>query len=160
MDKILEILREDSRVTSKDISVMLGISEEEVKEKVKKLEEDNIILKYTAIINEEKWQDDKVRAFIEVKVTPERERGFDAIAERIYRFSQVKSMYLVSGGYDFLIVVEGDNLKEVAMFVSEKLSTLDYVNGTSTHFFLKKYKENGVAMTPKDKEDNRLSVTP
>ena len=159
MDKIIEILKEDSRATAKDISFMLGISEQEVVEKIKKLEEDNIILKYTAIINEEKWENDKVKAFIEVKVTPERERGFDAIAERIYKFPQVSSLYLMSGGFDFLIVVEGDSLKEVAMFVSEKLSTLECVVSTSTHFLLKKYKEKGVIMSGEE-EDKRMSVSP
>ena len=138
---------------------MLGISEEEVIAKIKKLEDDNIILKYTAIINEEKWENDKVKAFIEVKVTPERERGFDSIAERIYKFPQVSSLYLMSGGFDLLIVVEGDSLKEVAMFVSEKLSTLECVVGTSTHFLLKKYKEKGVIMAGEE-EDKRMSVSP
>lgn len=159
MDKIIEIIKEDSRATPKDIAVMLGISEEEVIAKIKKLEDDNIILKYTAIINEEKWENDKVKAFIEVKVTPERERGFDSIAERIYKFPQVSSLYLMSGGFDLLIVVEGDSLKEVAMFVSEKLSTLECVVGTSTHFLLKKYKEKGVIMAGEE-EDKRMSVSP
>lgn len=159
MDRIIEIIKEDSRATPKDIAVMLGMSEEEVIAKIKKLEDDNIILKYTAIINEEKWENDKVKAFIEVKVTPERERGFDSIAERIYKFPQVSSLYLMSGGFDLLIVVEGDSLKEVAMFVSEKLSTLECVVGTSTHFLLKKYKEKGVIMAGEE-EDKRMSVSP
>ncbi|MDN5304727.1 MAG: hypothetical protein PWP46_1613 [Fusobacteriaceae bacterium] len=160
MEKIIEILKEDSRATPKDIAIMLGISEEEVKEKIKQLEKDNIILKYTTIINEEKWEDEKVQAFIEVKVSPEREMGFDAIAERIYKFPQVKSLFLMSGGFDFLIVIEGKSLKEVALFVSEKLSTLDYINSTATHFMLKKYKENDVIMEDKEKVDNRLAVMP
>ena len=159
MDRIIEIIKEDSRATPKDIAVMLGMREEEVIAKIKKLEDDNIILKYTAIINEEKWENDKVKAFIEVKVTPERERGFDSIAERIYKFPQVSSLYLMSGGFDLLIVVEGDSLKEVAMFVSEKLSTLECVVGTSTHFLLKKYKEKGVIMAGEE-EDKRMSVSP
>jgi DNA-binding Lrp family transcriptional regulator len=159
MDKIIEIIKEDSRATPKDIAVMLGMTEEEVIIKIKKLEDDNIILKYTAIINEEKWNDDKVKAFIEVKVTPEREKGFDSIAERIYKFPQVSSLYLMSGGFDLLVVVEGDSLKEVAMFVSEKLSTLECVVGTSTHFLLKKYKEKGVIMSGEE-EDKRMSVSP
>lgn len=159
MEKILEILKEDARATPKDIAIMLGISENEVRASIKKLEDDNIILKYTAIVNEEKWEDDKVKAFIEVKVTPEREKGFDSIAERIYKYPQVSSLYLMSGGFDFLIVVEGDTLKEVAMFVSEKLSTLECVVSTSTHFLLKKYKENGVTMTGPE-EDKRMLVSP
>lgn len=160
MEKVLEILKEDARATPKDIAIMLGITEEEVIEKIKSLEDDNIILKYTTIINEEKWNKDRVQSFIEVKVTPEREMGFDAIAERIYKFPQVKSLFLMSGGFDFLIVVEGESLKDVAMFVSEKLSTLDYINSTSTHFLLKKYKENGVTMETTEKQDSRLAVMP
>lgn len=159
MDKIIEIIKEDSRATPKDIAVMLGMTEEEVVSKIKKLEDDNIILKYTAIINEEKWDSETVRAFIEVKVTPEREKGFDSIAERIYKFPQVISLYLMSGGFDFLVVVEGQSLKEVAMFVSEKLSTLECVVSTSTHFLLKKYKEKGVIMNGEE-EDKRMSVSP
>ncbi len=159
MDKIIEIIKEDSRATPKDIAVMLGMTEEEVVNKIKKLEDDNIILKYTAIINEEKWDSETVRAFIEVKVTPEREKGFDSIAERIYKFPQVISLYLMSGGFDFLVVVEGQSLKEVAMFVSEKLSTLECVVSTSTHFLLKKYKEKGVIMNGEE-EDKRMSVSP
>ncbi len=160
MDKILELLKEDARVTTKDMAIMLDMPEKEVIEKMKKLEDEDIILKYTAIINEDKWEDDKVRAFIEAKVTPEREIGFDAIAERIYKFPQVQSLYLMSGGFDFLIVVEGDSLKDVAMFVSEKLSTLEYVQGIATHFLLKKYKENGINMESEKKQDNRIAVTP
>ncbi len=160
MDKILELLREDARVTTKDMAVMLDMSEQEVIEKMKKLEDEDIILKYTAIINEDKWDDDKVRAFIEAKVTPEREIGFDAIAERIYKFPQVQSLYLMSGGFDFLIVVEGDSLKDVAMFISEKLSPLEYVQSIATHFLLKKYKENGITMESQKKQDNRIAVTP
>ena len=159
MDKIIEIIKEDSRATPKDIAVMLGMTEEEVVNKIKKQEDDNKILKYTAIINEEKWDSETVRAFIEVKVTPEREKGFDSIAERIYKFPQVISLYLMSGGFDFLVVVEGQSLKEVAMFVSEKLSTLECVVSTSTHFLLKKYKEKGVTMNGEE-EDKRMSVSP
>lgn len=104
MDKILEILKEDARVSPKDISIMLGEKEEEVIKQIEKLEEENIIVKYTTIINEEKWNKNKVTAFIEAKVSPEREKGFDAIAERIYKFPQVKSLYLMSGGFDFLLL--------------------------------------------------------
>lgn len=160
MERIIEILKEDSRATVKDIAIMLGMTEEDVKKEIKRLEKNGVILKYTTIINEEKWETDKVKAFIEVKVNPERERGFDAIAERIYKFHQVKSLYLMSGGFDFLIAVEGDSLKDVALFISEKLSSLDYVNSTSTHFLLKKYKENDIEMVVDKKNDNRIAVTP
>lgn len=160
MEKVLELLREDARVSTKDMAIMLNISEEEVIDKMNSLEKNNIILKYTAIVNEDKLSEDKVSAFIEAKVTPEREMGFDAIAERIYKFPQVKSLYLMSGGFDFLILVEGDSLKDVAMFVSEKLSTLEYVQSIATHFLLKKYKENGINMDAEKKADNRIAVIP
>ncbi len=160
MDKILDILKEDSRVSTKDIAVMLGMEEVEVKAKIKSLEDKNIIVKYTTLINEEKLDSKKVKAFIEAKVSPEREMGFDKIAERIYNFPQVTSLYLISGGFDFLIVVEGDSLQDVAMFVSERLSTLEYINSISTHFLLKKYKENGSILVGEEKKDERELITP
>ena len=160
MDKVLEILKEDSRVAAKDIATMIDKSEEEVKSIIKDLEEKNIIVKYTTIINEEKVREEKVQAFIEAKVSPERDMGFDAIAERIYNFPQVKSLYLISGGFDFLITVEGNSLKDVAMFVSEKLSTLEYINSIATHFIKKKYKENDVVMVGEKIKDQRIQVMP
>ena len=160
MDKVLEILKEDSRVAAKDIAPMINKSEDEVKEIIKDLEDKNIIIKYTTIVNEEKTTEEKVQAFIEAKVSPERDMGFDAIAERIYNFPQVKSLYLISGGFDFLITVEGNSLKDVAMFVSEKLSTLEYINSIATHFLLKKYKENDVVMVGEKTKDQRLQVMP
>lgn len=160
MDKVLEILKEDSRVAAKDIATMIDKSEDEVKEIIKDLEDKNIIIKYTTIVNEEKTKEEKVQAFIEAKVSPERDMGFDAIAERIYNFPQVKSLYLISGGFDFLITVEGNSLKDVAMFVSEKLSTLEYINSIATHFLLKKYKENDVVMVGEKIKDQRLQVIP
>ena len=160
MDKVLEILKEDSRVAAKDIATMINKSEDEVKEIIKDLKDKNIIIKYTTIVNEEKTKEEKVQAFIEAKVSPERDMGFDAIAERIYNFPQVKSLYLISGGFDFLITVEGNSLKDVAMFVSEKLSTLEYINSIATHFLLKKYKENDVVMVGEKIKDQRLQVIP
>ncbi len=160
MDKVLEILKEDSRVAAKDIATMINKSEDEVKEIIRDLEDKNIIIKYTTIVNEEKTTEEKVQAFIEAKVSPERDMGFDAIAERIYNFPQVKSLYLISGGFDFLITVEGNSLKDVAMFVSEKLSTLEYINSIATHFLLKKYKENDVVMVGEKTKDQRLQVMP
>ena len=119
MDEIIEILQENARITPEEIAVMLKISVEEVKERIKKLEDDKVILKYSAIINPEKSpkKNEKVLAFIEVRVRPEREKGFDSIAERLYKFPEVKSLYLMSGAYDFLVVVEGKTLKDVAFFV-------------------------------------------
>lgn len=143
---IIKILTDDARHTPKEIAVMLGVEEQKVKDTIKALETKGIIVKYTAIINEEKMDKDLVEAFIEVKVSPQHNRGFDAIAEEIYQFQEVKSLYLMSGAYDLAVIVEGKTLKEVAMFVSQKLSTLDKVLSTATHFILKKYKDGGVLL--------------
>lgn len=160
MNDIAELLQKDGRLTPEDIASLLNKDVQEIKDKIKQMEENGTIIKYCAVINEEKLavQKDKVIAFIEIQVTPEREKGFDAIAERIYHFPQVKSLCLMSGRYDLLAVVEGENLKEVAFFVSDKLSTLDNVKSTTTHFLLKKYKENGT-MIFKEPKLERLNVT-
>lgn len=160
MDEIIEILQENAKITPEEIAVMLKISVEEVKERIKKLEDEKIILKYSAIINPEKApkRKENVLAFIEVRVRPEREKGFDAIAERLYKFPEVKSLYLMSGAYDFLVVVEGKTLKDVAFFVSEKLSVQENVKSTATHFLLKTFKENGTIIDSLE-EIERLAVT-
>ena len=159
MNEIAELLQKDARLTPEDIASMLNKTVAEVREKIRQMEDDGTIIKYCAVINEEKLQKqkDKVVAFIEIQVQPEREKGFDALAERIYQFPQVTSLYLMSGRYDLLAVVEGDNLKDVAFFVSDKLSTLDNVKGTTTHFLLKKYKENGTMLFKQNKLE-RLNV--
>ena len=159
MNEIAELLQKDARLTAEDIASMLNKTVAEVRDKIRQMEEDGTIIKYSAIINEEKLtkQKDKVVAFIEIQVQPEREKGFDALAERIYQFPQVTSLYLMSGRYDLLAVVEGDNLKDVAFFVSDKLSTLDNVKSTTTHFLLKKYKENGTMLFKQSKLE-RLNV--
>jgi DNA-binding Lrp family transcriptional regulator len=159
MNEIAELLQKDARLTPEDIASMLNKSVEDVRDKIRQMEDDGTIIKYSAVINEEKLpkQKDKVVAFIEIQVQPEREKGFDAIAERIYQFPQVTSLYLMSGRYDLLVVVEGDNLKDVAFFVSDKLSTLDNVKSTATHFLLKKYKENGTMLYKQNKLE-RLNV--
>ncbi len=160
MNEIAELLQKDARLTAEDIASLLNKSVEDVQAKIRQMEDDGTIVKYCAVINEEKLQKqkDKVVAFIEIQVQPEREKGFDAIAERIYQFPQVASLYLMSGRYDLLAVVEGDNLKDVAFFVSDKLSTLDNVKSTMTHFLLKKYK--GIAaMLVKQHKLERLHVT-
>ena len=156
---ILEILQENSRVAPAQIAVMLGISEEEVSAEIKAMEDDRTILKYTTLVNAEKAGRDGVTALIEVKVTPERDVGFDKIAERIYRFPQVRSVFLMSGSFDLTVIVEGKTLQEVAQFVAQKLAALDRVTGTTTHFILKKYKEDGVIFEDKE-EDRRLVVAP
>lgn len=156
MEEILDLLRQNARLSVEDIAAMTKKSEDEVKAIIRKLEDDGIILKYAAIINPEKdgSAKDKVRAEIQIQVTPEREHGFDAIADRIYRFPQVKSVYLMSGGYDLKVIIEGDSLQEVAFFVSEKLSTLEGVRSTKTCFILKTYKENDIVYVENDR-DNR-----
>jgi DNA-binding Lrp family transcriptional regulator len=146
-DKIIEILKENSRLSNADIAKMLSMQEKEVDDLIKELENDKIILKYSAVMNDEILDSGNlVTAFIEVKVTPEREKGFDSIGQRLQKFQEVKSLYLMSGSYDILVVVEGNSLKEIADFVSSKLSPLGRILSTATHFQLKKYKENGVIM--------------
>ena len=156
MEEILELLRQNARLSVKDIASMTKKTEAEVAAIIKKLEDDGIILKYAAIVNPEKSGEskDKVRAEIQLQVTPEREHGFDALADRIYRFPQVKSLFLMSGGYDFKVIIEGDSLQEVAFFVSNKLPTLEGVRATKTCFILKTYKENDIVYV-EDERDRR-----
>ena len=156
MEEILELLRQNARLSVKDIAAMTKKTEAEVAAIIKKLEDDGVILKYAAIVNPEKSGEsrDKVRAEIQLQVTPEREHGFDALADRIYRFPQVKSLFLMSGGYDFKVIIEGDSLQEVAFFVSSKLATLEGVRSTKTCFILKTYKENDIVYV-EDERDRR-----
>ena len=156
MEEILDLLRQNARLSAADIAAMTKKTEAEVTEIIKKLEDDGVILGYAAIVNPEKdaVARDKVLAEIQIQVQPQREHGFDAIADRIYRFPQVRSLYLMSGGYDLKVVIEGDNLRDVAMFVSEKLSTLEGVRSTKTSFILKKYKENDIVYVV-DENDSR-----
>ena len=156
MEEILELLKQNARLSVKDIAAMTKKSEDDVAAIIKKLEDDGVILKYAAIVNPEKSGEskDKVRAEIQLQVTPEREHGFDALADRIYRFPQVKSLFLMSGGYDFKVIIEGDSLQEVAFFVSSKLATLEGVRATNTCYILKKYKENDIVYVA-DERDRR-----
>lgn len=160
MQEILDLLQNDARLSAEDIATMTRKPVEEVKATIAQMEKDGIILKYTAVINQEKVPTEKdfVRAVIEIQVTPEREHGFDALAERIYRFPQVKSLHLMSGGYDLQVIIEGKTLKDVAFFVSEKLATLNGVKSTKTHFVLKTYKENDIVYVD-GKKDGREGVT-
>ena len=160
MQEILELLQNDARLTAEDIATMTKKTVAEVKETIATMEKEGIILKYTAIVNQDKVPSEKdlVRAIIEIQVTPEREHGFDALAERIYRFPQVKSLHLMSGGYDLQVIIEGKTLKDVAFFVSEKLATLNGVKSTKTHFVLKTYKENDIVYVD-TKKDRREGVT-
>jgi DNA-binding Lrp family transcriptional regulator len=159
MDELLRILQGNALESHENIARMLGLPPAEVKQRIADYEKRGVIRGYQAILNEDQLELDKVTAVIEVKVTPQREGGFDTIAERIGRFPEVRSAYLMSGTYDVLLFVEGRNLREVAAFVSERLSPLDGVLSTSTHFMLKTYKRLGVLMESGHAEE-RLSVAP
>ncbi len=154
---ILAILLDDARISAKKISAMLSASEDEVSACIKAMEKDGTIVKYTAIVNDEKTEDSVVSALIEVKVTPKKKEGFDGIAKQIASFPEVKSVYLMSGAYDLAVFIEDRSLQQVSRFVSERISTFDGVISTATHFILKKYKIEGV-LTEKDDADLRLSV--
>jgi len=158
-EQILRIISDNSRVNASDIAKQINSSEEEVKEYIKKFEDERIILGYRANVNWQRVRQDDVKALIEVKVTPERKVGFDAVAESIYRFPEVSTVFLISGAYDLLVQVDGLSLREVAQFVSEKLATIKGVQSTTTHFLLKKYKEDGVILV-EHPESKRLPVTP
>jgi len=142
INEILKILENDARTTPKQISTMTSIPPNEVAKIIKQAEKDRTILKYKTIINWEKVGEEQVSALIEVKVAPQRDVGFDAVAERIYRFPQARSVYLLSGAYDLLVLVTGKTMHEVADFVSQKLAPIEQVQGTVTHFMLKRYKED------------------
>lgn len=157
--KILRLLKENSRLGVPEIAERIGAEQETVQGLIRKLEQDQVILGYTVVVDEDRMPDTKVRALIEVKVKPQRDGGFDEVARRIARFPEVVRLYLVSGGYDLLLEVEGDSLQEVAGFVSARLATIDGVLSTATSFQLKKYKESGRIMTQED-EYERLPVTP
>ena len=156
---ILKILEEDCRYSPSKIAIMLDKSEAEVSAAIKNMEESGVIVKYTAIVNGEALSEEIVQALIEVRVTPQKVNGFDAIAEEIYRFDEVQSLYLMSGGYDLAVFIEGRSLRDVSRFVAERLSTIDGILSTATHFTLKKYKIEGtIADRPDD--SMRLSVQP
>ncbi len=160
MEEILALLQENARLSVADMAAMTKKTEAEVSEIMNQLEKDGIILKYAAIVNPEKLSGTVVRerAEIEIQVVPQREHGFDAIAERIYRFPQVKSVYLMSGDYDLKVVVEGDSVRDIGFFVARKLSTLEGVRGTRTTFILQTYKENDILYVA-EKKDNREGVS-
>lgn len=157
--RVLELLAQNSRMPVEEIACLLNADQESVASAIEELEKSRAILKYSAVIDWEKTNSEKTNALIELTITPEREFGFDKIAERIYGFPEVKSLYLMSGSYDLAVFVEADSFKEISLFVSEKLAPLNTVKGTRTHFIMKKYKEQGV---PFKAEENikRLVVTP
>ena len=156
---LLDILQDDCRIPLAKMSVMTGASLDEVAAAIESLEKRKVILRYSPVINWDRTDRERVEAMIEVRVTPQRDMGFDAIARRIYRFDEVKSVYLMSGSYDLLVLVEARTLKELAAFVSGKLSPLETVTGTATSFVLKRYKEEGVIFESDD-TDRRLVISP
>jgi len=158
-EEILSILEKNSKVDVHELSIRLGVGETEVANEIANMEAEKIICGYHTLIDWDKTSLDKVDALIEVKVTPQRGLGFDSIAERIYKYDEVKALYLMSGGFDFTVIIEGKTMKSVAQFVSDKLAPLDSVLSTSTHFVLKKYKDHGTVLDEEDK-DERIMITP
>ena len=160
MDEILEVLEQDGRMRPEEIAKITKRDLKTVKSAIKKYEKQGIILKYKAVINKDLVRDgeNSVRALIEVSLLPEKDLGFDHIAERIYRFPEVASCYLISGSYDLLLIIEGKNIHTVSSFVAEKLAPMENVRGTSTHFMLKKYKEDGVILRHED-ENKRIAIS-
>ena len=159
MEEILNILdKEKGNVSRAKIAQMLGMEEKEVADKIEKLEKENVIVGYKTIVNWDKTDKDVVVALIELRITPQRGEGFDKVAERIYKYPQVKSLYLMSGAYDLAVTIEGKSMKEVALFVAQKLAPMDSIISTATHFVLKKYKEEGIVFED-DEKDTRQVIT-
>ena len=157
-DKILAILEKNARIDPKDLASLIGEQEADVRREIEAMEEEGIICGYHTMVNWDKTDNEKADAFIEVKVTPQRGVGFDQIAERIWQYPEVTSIFLISGNFDFAVFIQGKSMREVAMFVAEKLSTLDSILSTSTQFVLKKYKDHGVVMA-KNEKDERISIS-
>lgn len=159
MEEILNILdKEKGNVSRAKIAQMLGMEEKEVADKIEKMEKENVIVGYKTIVNWDKTDKDVVVALIELRITPQRGEGFDKVAERIYKYPQVKSLYLMSGAYDLAVTIEGKSMKEVALFVAQKLAPIDSIISTATHFVLKKYKEEGIVFED-DEKDTRQVIT-
>ena len=158
--QILDAIQKNGRYSTEDLAAMLATDEQTIKKEIKEMEDANVICGYPTLINWDQTDCELVTALIEVKVTPQRNMGFNKVAERIYRFEEVESVYLISGGFDLTVVIQGKSMKEVARFVSEKLSTLESVNSTSTYFVLKKYKEHGLILTEVKHESEWMLITP
>ncbi|MBP3821596.1 Lrp/AsnC family transcriptional regulator [bacterium] len=158
-EELLSIIEKNSKISIKELSVLLGREELDVANEIAKLENEGVICAYQTLIDWEKTSIEKVTGLIEVKVAPQREQGFDKIAKRIYNYSEVKSVYLISGGFDLMVTLEEKTFKDIAIFVTQKLATLEGVLSTSTHFILKKYKDHG-AILDKEEEDIREVITP
>ena len=157
-EKILAIIEKNSRIDIKELAILLGEPLDLIEKEIQDMEKENIICGYHTLINWEKTDEEKVIALIEVKVTPQRGLGFDKIAERIYNFNEVNAVYLMSGGFDFTVIIEGKTMKEVAQFVSNKLAPMDAIQSTATHFVLKKYKDHGTIIA-ENKKDERMLFT-
>ncbi|MCA9434659.1 MAG: Lrp/AsnC family transcriptional regulator [Candidatus Omnitrophica bacterium] len=158
-EQVLELLEQNARMPSEKIATLLGVEAASVEVAVQKLENDKVILGYRAVTDPDKTTGDSVTCMIEVRVSPQRGVGFDRIAERIYRYPEVKSLYLMSGSYDLLVVIEGRTIQDISYFVFEKLATLEHIQSTTTHFMLKKYKDNGITIGQEEKSE-RLPVAP
>ena len=158
-EKILAVIEKNSRIDLKDLAVLLGESEIAVANEIAEMEKEHIICGYHTLINWDNTSEEKVVALIEVKVTPQRGMGFDKIAERIYQYSEVEAVYLMSGAYDFTVFIEGRTMRQIAQFVSDKLGPMESVLSTATHFVLKKYKDHGTILAKKN-EDTREKITP
>lgn len=158
-EKILTFIEKNSRIDLKELAVILGVDEASVAQELKSMEEEHIICGYHTLIDWDKTSVEKVTAMIEVRVTPQRDMGFDKVAERIYNYPEVNSVFLISGGFDLMVTLEGKTLREVSQFVTDKLSTLDAVLSTKTNFILKKYKDHGTVMTVRS-TDERMLMTP
>ena len=158
-EKILSVIEKNSRIDIAELAILLGEDEVAVANEISDMEKEGVICGYHTLINWEKTKNEKVNALIEVRVTPQKGMGFDNIAERIYQFSEVSAIYLMSGSFDFTVFIEGRTMREVAQFVSDKLAPMDSVLSTATHFVLKKYKDHGTILSPKKKDERQL-ITP
>ncbi len=159
-ERILAILEKNSRIELHDLAILLGEDEQAVADAIRQMEKDNIICGYHTMIDWDNTETEKVSALIEVRVTPQRDMGFDRMAERLYRFPEVSAVYLMSGAYDFTVVIDGRSMKDVATFVTTRLSTIEGVLSTATHFVLKKYKDHGTVFDRPQETDDRMLVTP
>ena len=158
-EELLNLIEKNARIDLKDVAACLGLTEIDVANELAAMESEGIICGYHTLIDWDKVTEERIHALIEVRVTPQRGRGFDEIAERIYKYPEVQSTYLISGGFDLLVFMEGKTLREISSFVSEKLSTLDSVLSTTTHFVLRKYKDHGIVLNSRS-EDERMIMTP
>ena len=159
-EEILKIISKNARISTEDLAAMVDAAPEEVEKNLREMEQDGTICGYPALINWDKTDNEIVTALIEVKVAPQRGRGFDKVAERIYQFEEVASVYLMSGGFDLTVIIDGKSMKEVAKFVATKLSPMESIVSTATYFVLKKYKEHGIPLQKKTNEDERMLITP